>query len=442
MHTLSRLFRRVAQLAVGATVALVADAAAATTLIDCDTPDDFCTGDPCVMTDSVEITVASCVLDFSPRALVLAKKVAVPNGGTLSLTAGSISVDRGINARHVTSTDGDGGDVSLVASGDIFVAQRIDVSGKLSNGTIELDAGADVTINQRLRARARGAGATATGGAVSVQADGTVTSAKQGRIEVRGKKNHTPAGTASVAGKNGVTLDGRIDARGTPGGGVTVTSSAGTVILNAEIRAGGESAAGGTVILNAAGMMNGIAGKVTASGDDANGGTLLMTAGGLAQLSSAVVRGLVGGTVAATASGISLGKVSVRGRNDAGTISLTSTVDNVYVYLLDGRAHDNGGDVDVAAAAAVTLENAELDATNGGHLNVNAGGDGVLGNSVGDDFDVSGTSGGEIEVQVGGNLTLAGDFSAQVGGCIGLSAGGVLDTSAASFDTPPTMSCP
>jgi hypothetical protein len=225
MHTHSRLLGRVAQVAVGVVVALaVAGRARATTLIDCDTPDDFCTGDPCVMTDAVEITVASCVLDFSPRALVLAKKVTVPNGGTLSLTAGSISVDRGINGVHVTSMDGNGADVSLIASGDILVDQRIDVSGKVSNGTITLDAGADITINQRLRARARSAGATAIGGTVTVQAGGTVTSDSQGRIEVRGKKNHTPAGSVFVAGQNGVTLDGRIDARGTPGGAVTVTS--------------------------------------------------------------------------------------------------------------------------------------------------------------------------------------------------------------------------
>ena len=66
----------------------------------------------------------------------------------------------------------------------------------------------------------------------------------------------------------------------------------------------------------------------------------------------------------------------------------------------------------------------------------------MLGNSSSDDFDVTGDAGGTIEAQTGGNLTLAGDFAAAVGGCIGLSAGGILDTSAASFDVTPTGSCP
>jgi hypothetical protein len=58
-------------------------------------------------------------------------------------------------------------------------------------------------------------------------------------------------------------------------------------------------------------------------------------------------------------------------------------------------------------------------------------------------FDVSGTVGGEIEAAAMGNLTAErADFTAAVGGCIGLSAGLVLDTSMATFDVPLTASCP
>ena len=251
---------------------------------------------------------------------------------------------------------------------------------------------------------------------MTVQAGGTVTSDSQGRIEVRGKKNHTPAGSVFVAGQNGVTLDGRIDARGTPGGAVTVTSS-GTVILAAEIRAGGESGAGGTVVLDADGQIDGLRGKVRLNGDGADGGTVLVTAGDWRRCPASLPRpgGRHGG---GDRRGISMPKISVRGQTDGGTISLTSTVDNVDSDKLDAKAHFSGGRVDVESAGDVTIDQVELDGgTDGGSLHVNADGDGVFGNSIGDGFDVTGAQGGEIEVEVDGNLTLYGDFEAAGGGC-------------------------
>lgn len=423
---------------------LFAGSAGATVLVDCDTPDDFCTGDPCVTADAVEITVASCVLDFSPRALVLAEKVAVPNGGVLSLTAGSIEVDKGIDGKHVTSLEGDGADVSLIASGHIVIDKRIDVSGKLTNGTILVDAGGNVTLNQRLRARAKGSGATATGGTVTVQADGTVTSIKKGKIEVRGKKNSTAGGAISVSGQNGVTLAGRLDARGTPGGGVTLSSSAGTVTLSEEIRAGGESAAGGTAILSAAGGVDVTDGKVTVNGDGADAGTVLVTAGGLADLSFIYARGLVGGTVAATAADVHVFRASVRGNDDAGSVSLTSTTGDVSVDNIDGRAGTGtGGQADISAADDATVLEALLDGdAEGGDLHVNAVGDIVLGAPLTGRIDATGAVGGEIEAEADGNLTAVGQIRAAAGGCIGLSADLVLDISGATFDVPLTASCP
>ena len=48
-------FRKRAAVAMGIAVLVVARAAAAVS-VDCDTPDDFCTGDPCVTADSIEAT--------------------------------------------------------------------------------------------------------------------------------------------------------------------------------------------------------------------------------------------------------------------------------------------------------------------------------------------------------------------------------------------------
>ena len=122
--------------------------AGATTQVDCITPDEFCTGNPCTTTDRLEITVSSCVLDFGSRALVLATGVTVPSGGTLSLTAGSIEVKKKINGQHTGASDGDGADISLSATGSIVVGGRIVASGSNSSGTISLNAGGNVDLNE------------------------------------------------------------------------------------------------------------------------------------------------------------------------------------------------------------------------------------------------------------------------------------------------------
>jgi hypothetical protein len=121
----------------------LATAARALIMVDCDSPNDFCTGNPCITPDKIEITVASCVLDFCGRTLVLAHPVIVPNNGTLSLTAGSIEVQKKIAGQHTKAAAGDGADVTLTATtGNITVKRRIDVSGKNTTGSILLDAAA------------------------------------------------------------------------------------------------------------------------------------------------------------------------------------------------------------------------------------------------------------------------------------------------------------
>jgi hypothetical protein len=223
----------------GLAASLAGATARALTSVDCDTPDDFCTGDPCVTADNIEITVPACVLDFGARALVLAKVVFVPNDGTLSLTAGSIEVDRRIDGQHVDATEGDGADISLIATGNITLKGRVDAAGRTTTGAIVLDAGGDIDLRDQVRSRAKGHSATATGGTVTIEADGTVTSVKKGKVDVRGKRNHTPAGQATISGQAGVSLGGQVDVRGNPGGSAVISSSLGDVVIGDKVRGEG-----------------------------------------------------------------------------------------------------------------------------------------------------------------------------------------------------------
>jgi hypothetical protein len=134
----------------------------------------------------------------------------------------------------------------------------------------------------------------------------------------------------------------------------------------------------------------------------------------------------------------------MRGFN-GGVVDVESTVGNVDIFRdIDVSARNVGGTVRIDSAADLFVKETNADsATTGGDIRYTAIGNALLGESTTSDFTVEGdAAGGVIEASAGGDLTLRGDFVAEVGGCIGLSAGGTLDTSQADFDVPVTASCP
>jgi hypothetical protein len=441
--------RRIGLGAVALAVALALGIpASAVTPVDCDTPDDFCTGDPCVTQDNLEVTVGSCVLDFGGRALVLAKVTFLPNAGSLSLTAGSIDVQRRIDGQHVDATSGDGADISLSASGNITIGGRLDGDGRNSTGTITVDAGGNVDMRDKVRSRSKGHVATATGGTITVQADGTVTSVTRATIDVRGKRNSTAAGQVTIGGDAGVTLNGQVDVRGNPGGTASINSAAGDVSFNNKLRGEGSPGGGGSFIIDAAGNLTLNTPVKVSGGAPGGGGTVALTAGTAAAI---VIRnvtasglGAPAGTVSATGGSFEGRTITARGTS-GGTIDITSTSGNVLVRRVraEGRT-GTGGTLIIDSALDLNVENGVRNAggLTGGSARFTSVGDMLLGDSPTRRFDVTGTAGGVIDGQAGGNLTAEGRFTAAAGGCIGLSAGGTLDTTAAQFDVPLTASCP
>lgn len=188
-------------------------------------------------------------------------------------------------------------------------------------------------------------------------------------------------------------------------------------------------------------------GKILAEGRGPGAGTISLTATGTvdAHKLSAEAFGVPGGTVAVLAGTVSARTIVASG-NPGGTIELTSTVGDVTVRTAKARSGSSGvgGLIDVDSAANATIEKRALvrGGIAGGEARVAAAGNITLGAGNSGRFDARGTAGGVIEGAAGGNLTAGGKFQAQTGGCIGLSAGGTLDTMNASFDLPTTASCP
>jgi hypothetical protein len=422
---------------------------AAAVPIDCDTADDFCTGDPCKVTTSLEITATSCVVDFGTRGLVIDGVIRVPSGGSLSLTAATIDLRRKIDGTHAAGTGSDGADIALHAAGPIDVRGKIDASGHNHSGSIAIDAGGNVYLEKLVRSRSRSHGAPTTGGTVSVQAAGLLISSPTGRVDVRGGHD-TAGGQVTLSGAGGATIRGRIDARGGRGGTVSVASAAGTVSIEDDIRADGNTARGGAVSLTAGGDLRLIQPQVgiRANGRGVlGGGTIALSAVGEINMNALSARGIAGdgGSVLATARQVLLSNVSVRATGSGGLIDVTSTAADVSLLTLDARSIDSaGGQIRVVAAgnAAVGSGVRADGRTVGGDVRVDAGDGITLGLSAGETILVTAAVGGAIAAQAGGNILTFGTFSAQAGGCVGLSAGGTLNTAGASFDVPLTTTCP
>ena len=347
--------------------ALAPPAARATTQIDCDSTADFCTGDPCITADSLEITASPCTLNFGAATLQIDKKVTIAvDGGTLSLTAGNIETNGKIDGKHSGAAAPNGSDVSLTATGDITINRKIDVSARATPGSITLDAGGNIAIAHQLVARTKGQGASATGGTITIEADGTVTSSKRGKLIVRGKKNATDAGEVGVSGDLGVDLDGRIEARGLNAGTVAVTSPNGNVVFDEEIRAYGEPDNGGRVFLDTPVGDVTMSGVVRVSGGAAGGGHIDIT-GAVVDINRLNARGngsSPGGSIAIAGSTVTAARLLARG-GVGGSISVITVVNPpggiTISERIDVRGKTQGGTVNVSTPYDATIE-ARLDA--------------------------------------------------------------------------------
>jgi hypothetical protein len=243
-----------------------------------------------------------------------------------------------------------------------------------------------------------------------------------------------------------VTLDHRVDVRGTPGGSISVTATAGDVVFTDYLLAEGQNGSGGPVSISATGSIaNGASqGYVLCNGYGGTGGTVTLSAGGPIDVYRVYTRGDTGGSITATGASLDLGHVSTRGQT-GGSAMLSGAAGSVTMFRYDGRGSSTtGAFLSVGSAANIDITEILCDGgTTGGEVRLDAFGNVILGANAFDRFDVSATTtGGTFEAVANGNLTTGSIFSAAPGGCIGLSAGGVLNTAGANFDVPVTASCP
>ena len=323
------------------------------------------------MIGSVDV-LSPCVANFGSRDLIIDGKLRVPNGGTLSLTARTITVRSGILGRHTTYSAGKGADVSLIATGGIALNGRIDVSGRVASGSVLIDSGGNVVLRDVIRSAARGSSATAPGGNVTVRAGGTLFSTGHGRVvDIRGGRSSS-GGDVTLQANGSIHLAGRIDARGSNGGSIAITSSAGDVILRHRLQVTGRKSAAGSISIDAAGSVDvtetvdadgrsdgGIVqcsgssvtwnGQIRVRGHSGHGGSVILAGNGAVAVNGKVAASghASGGSVwaSSTTAGIVLGgKVEAEGITGSGGVVLLAAGGNLQVNRdIDAKGRSGGG---------------------------------------------------------------------------------------------------
>jgi hypothetical protein len=372
--------------------------------VDCSNPNNLCTGDPCVI-PSVEVA-SPCVADFGARALVILGPLRVPDDGLLSLTARTVSVtgkiadfsDDGTGAAEAVTLsaaeditvsgsilhrgigDNDGFDTTLIAGTHVTISGRISLSG----GDLRIDA-ADGILLSRTIASSRSRITMTAGGDVGVFASlrksWDVSIDAGGTVWLQRSLVTRNAGTIEIRGAAGVRVLRPIRAFLAD---VIIDSSAGDVVVQGPISVVGGSA------FTPAFAIGGV--EVTAAG-----AVLIFR-----DINASAPFSLTGGTIRLVGNSVELSsRARLRANGpDGGEIRIKST----------------GGDVVL-----------------GGPLVA------ALGQYRPQEF----SDGGIIEATAAGNLTAIGKFRcAPEGGCVAFNAGGVLDTSGATFDKVPSLDCP
>jgi hypothetical protein len=139
MQTFPRLV-----LAIGFVVLLPALAMAQ---VDCGDPNNLCTGDPCVI-PTLEVE-QFCTVDFGSRSLVIAGALSVPQGATVSLTAGTIAVTGNVLG------PGQGDDVRLNSLGAFSLTGQVVLRSIGGGSFLRITSNGNVDLSGIIRVRSR-----------------------------------------------------------------------------------------------------------------------------------------------------------------------------------------------------------------------------------------------------------------------------------------------
>jgi hypothetical protein len=332
------------------------------------TPDDLCTGNPCVISSNKNIESGS-IIDFGTRDVILERTLDV-GSGSMTLRAGSFTVQESGQLRGKGGASGPGGAIVIETVNDILIDS------------------------------------TPTGGAVNLNG------ADAGALLLR-----TAVGSVTIT--NDVDINMKNSISDATGGDLTIIS-AGAVNLAGEIKAGGGGlGGGGWVDIVASGDIS-LTGPVDVAGGEFGGGFVDLWAGGSVTLGPVIADG---GGDAGDGGGLDVFA--------EGSITLVGAFDARGAFGIDGCGY--GGEIDLLATGDITVQ-AEIDidgpgTCDGGFLMLD-GADVRLENLISARGLGAEGYGGDLDISAEGLLSLTGSIEADggaLGGDIALFAAGDLE---------------
>lgn len=392
------------------------------------TADEVCppAADPCVVSTAIEINTGA-DLDFGTRALeVNAVGQLRLKGGVATIRCGRVALRGGGTA--IDLRDG------LVRAGTLTIEAR----GTCTQNSFVLclrdydcslqDAGSCNAANARALLEASIVGTALQPGAFILRAAGDITLTSPIKLDAGG--SNADAGDVTLRSGSDITLNAAISANGgsNGGGGALTILADGTVDVSAALDVRGGAFDGGFVTVDSGAgvsISNDISAQATAGAGF--GGEIIVTSGADIELT--------GGTSTNRVDVSTRGHGPVDGAGGdggyhaymaAGDISVTR-----FVRLrADGGAPDGaGGEVLIDAGGTITLagsvEGAGLGTKGaGGLLELQSGGDTTITSTAILTFTGGSDGGGIADLDAGGNLTLAGvlDVSGVAGGIVGSAA--------------------
>ncbi len=420
---LSSTFIRCALLCSGVGLALSPYTAAAAPVV-CSPADPVanadivCTGDPCIVTKNWEFA-GDCEMDFGMRNLVVRGKNLVAPGANFRIRAGSVKAEKSGSSTPLISVRGGeslrggnleifslsfidfsgtadasgvpGGNITMTAVGDITLAVLVKSNGltiDAGGGNITIIAGQDLFQTGGVEADG---GATDAGGNITLSAARNLVSTKT--ISARG--GEFSGGWLSFTAGDDVTISDDLDASSGSGGG-----DGGMIdILAGADGNGGEKPGGTATIL---GTLINLTPSNTGTGSDAwagDGGDLFIDTSGDLYIGPAV-------------------KIKNWGAAPDGSggdvLMLTSDLVTDEISALDGNMNIQGEILNTGQGAS----------SDGGDVTLSAGRDLTVGK-----VDVSsGWLAGDFSADAGGNVSLTAPVLATGGGSDG--DGGAIDVTA------------
>ncbi|HKA29714.1 MAG TPA: hypothetical protein VKH82_10080 [Candidatus Binatia bacterium] len=222
----------------------------------------------CTIASSCTITVPAggLTIDLGARKLVLTKTLTVQGAAVLTINAGSLLVDGG--SIIAPGASGIGGSLSILAATSMTFQNDalVDVSAGVAGGIVDLEA-LNGDLNYSGRIKANGTTRDGDGGAVSLSATGNMTVAG-GTVDASGG-DRAGGGFIDIEVTNGSLLvSSTLSAPGGDGGDLILvggTSLQTTASADIDVSASGDAGSGGSIDLSASGDLS-IAGNADGTG--------------------------------------------------------------------------------------------------------------------------------------------------------------------------------